>query len=154
MKKHKLLITGLIAVVILTLTGGCSPQPEEEEESSFKYTLQELESYMVVADSSVQIVHWFDISHQRPGLFHEFYDGDLYIMATYDGDNFVDLEIKEVFIDENSITITAQGGKSVLRDGTTNEVDSYYSNVYVIKNVETASGGSLSSNPYKLVLER
>jgi len=44
--------------------------------------------------------------------------------------------------------------ESVLKEGTTDKVDRYYSNVYRIEDVEPVAGGLLQSDPYKVVLER
>lgn len=59
-------------------------------------------------------------------------------MATYDGNEFLEMEIDEVLIEENRITVTAKGGESILKDGTADEVDSYASNVFVIRDVAPA----------------
>lgn len=75
-------------------------------------------------------------------------------MATYDDKEYLDLEIDQVVFEDSKIIVTAETGQSVLKEGTTDEIEGYSSTVYMIEDVEPASGRVLQSEPYTLVLER
>ena len=143
----------VVTALITVFAVGCN-QLNQDEKSVRTYSLQDLNGYVVTGEGPVEIVHWFNVNHVNPGLHHVFHQGSLYIMATYDDTEYLDLEIDQVVLEDSEIIVTAETGQSVLKEGTTDEIEGYYSTVYMIEDVEPASGGVLQSEPYTLVLKR
>ena len=69
----------------------------------------------------------------------------------YDDTEYLDLEIDQVVLEDTEIIVTAKAGESVLKEGRTDEIEGYHANVYMVEDVEPASGGVLQSEPYTLV---
>ena len=154
--KKRLKLAGFYFVVtalIMFCSVGCNKLNQDEQRVR-TYSLQDLNGYVVTGESPVEIVHWFNVNLVNPGLHHLFYQEKLYIMATYDDKEHLDLEIDQVVFEDSKIIVTAETGQSVLKEGTTDQIEGYSSTVYMIEDVEPVSGGVLQSEPYTLVLKR
>ena len=154
--KKWLQASGIFFILIASLMAGVSGcnQLNNDEGRNPTYSQEDLQGYLVMAESPVEVVHWFNVNHVNTGLHHLFYEGSLYKMATYDGKDYLDMDIDKVILEDKEIIIKAKTGESVLKEGTTHEVDGYSSNVYVIEEVEPAFGGVSQPDPYKMILER
>ena len=66
----------------------------------------------------------------------------------------IGISIDQVVLEDSEIIVTAKTEESVIENGESNKIEGYYSNVYMIEDVEPASGGVLQSDPFTLSLER
>lgn len=140
-------------LLLCSFAAGCRDSGEIGDHY-LSYGQDDLHSYVIDEVSSTELIHWFNTHHLEPGIAYLFSEGDLYLMATYERLDLMDMEIDEVVFWPDRIVINAKPTTSVIREDADDGVFDFSSNVYRIENVEPLVDGSIYEGPYQVVILR
>ncbi|MCR3922653.1 MAG: hypothetical protein NUK65_09090 [Firmicutes bacterium] len=126
----------VVSIFFILLFAGCGRNNAEETPYEHGFLKEFMQTYAVTEESPIDVLHWRNQNLHNPGVFYFFNDDGMYTMANYDEQTRRDLEIENIKLDNERITIYVVENQVV--DTVGGNVD-YYSTMYLLSDLSATN---------------